>query len=197
MAIDSQFLVRAANGESLARAYQWDEVWVTLGRFQKPEEALVDPGSFRWCHRPTGGGAVLHDRELTLAVAIPVGIGELRGARKIFGLLSGTLASAFNEIGVRCKLHGSSSHHVDSPYCFAGASANELVLADTGRKIAGCAMRLTSKSALLQVSIPREPAQAGEYIVGGKVLEPVDFEIDRLLRAWSSSVGKLFTALQD
>ena len=72
METDKDLLVHAENSKSLftcIRLYGWENPSITLGRNQDPssalDEAFCASHGINWVHRPTGGRAVYHDRELT------------------------------------------------------------------------------------------------------------------------------------
>jgi len=76
MAIDEALLLEHAAGKTppTLRFYRWDPAAVSLGYFQDPATE-VDQGACRSLgiavvRRPTGGRAVLHDREVTYSVVV-------------------------------------------------------------------------------------------------------------------------------
>src|SRR5262245_40266014 len=76
MACD-EVLLRSALERRVAslRFYSWSEPTLSLGYFQAHAERLTHPllTSVAYVRRPTGGAAILHDRELTYALALPAG----------------------------------------------------------------------------------------------------------------------------
>jgi len=76
MALDEALLQRAAElGTAHLRFYEWSEPTLSLGYFQPYEERNRHAAS-RDCaivRRATGGGAILHDRELTYSCILPAG----------------------------------------------------------------------------------------------------------------------------
>jgi lipoate-protein ligase A len=74
MAVDEALLGDAAeNGVATLRLYQWSEPTLSLGYFQQYDDRHQHTAS-RECpcvRRQTGGGAILHDRELTYSLALP------------------------------------------------------------------------------------------------------------------------------
>jgi lipoate-protein ligase A len=74
MAIDDALLQDAAeNGTATLRFYAWDEPTLSLGYFQRSADRQLHAAS-RDCalvRRQTGGGAILHDRELTYSITLP------------------------------------------------------------------------------------------------------------------------------
>src|ERR1700690_2091076 len=76
MALD-EALLEAAQNEGIAtlRFYSWREATLSLGYFQgaadrRLHQASADCASVR---RASGGGAILHDCELTYSIALPCG----------------------------------------------------------------------------------------------------------------------------
>lgn len=168
MARDHELFERALRGESCARIYEWDQVWVTLGRFQAPNEVFVDPTFSSWTQRETGGGAVLHGHDLTVGVAIP--LTAQTGVRDVYRQLVRPIVVALQECGVDAALGEDAgfAERAQGAYCFLGKSQNDIVSISSSKKLCGCALRVTRQAALLQASIPvRVPkAPAAEIILG-------------------------------
>lgn len=167
MALDAELLQAAEEGETGWRVYRWDEPWVSLGRFQRPERAVV-PGWERWCIRPTGGRAVLHGHDVTFAYAVHHE-GDCRHVKALYRRLIAPLVEALCASGLECRL-AETTRYVgrgrESEDCFAFRSPNDVVCPDTGAKVCGCALRITERGALLQASIPIEKPLTEGAIVG-------------------------------
>src|SRR5262245_54161477 len=76
MAADEALLEHAhATGGRALRFYTWEPATLSLGYFQPAAERLPDPrlAALPYVRRSTGGGAIVHDRELTYALAFPRG----------------------------------------------------------------------------------------------------------------------------
>ena len=73
MAVDEALLVSAAAGVTTLRFYQWSEPTLSLGYFQPYDDRQLHAASQEAAcvRRTTGGGAILHDRELTYSFATP------------------------------------------------------------------------------------------------------------------------------
>lgn len=167
----------------MARIYDWDQTWVTLGRFQKPVETLVDPLLQTWTIRETGGAAVLHGHDVTVSVAIPL-INSI-GVKSVYRQMVRPLVLALQDVGFDATL-GEDAGFADrstGPYCFIGKSENDIVSVSTGQKLCGCALRVTREAALLQASIPvRRPAiPATELIQSAETDSWRDCEQDALV----------------
>jgi lipoate-protein ligase A len=74
MSVDEALLLDAAErGMATLRFYGWNEPTLSLGYFQRYDDRYTHPAS-RDCaivRRQSGGGAILHDRELTYSLALP------------------------------------------------------------------------------------------------------------------------------
>ncbi|MBA3727204.1 MAG: hypothetical protein H0W86_12380 [Armatimonadetes bacterium] len=157
MARDAELLERAEGGKSMARMYEWDGPWVSLGRFQDPHRDLIDMTIAPWVTRPTGGKAVLHGHDLTVSLARPLVSAASRDLKGEYRSLIGTFVRALNELGLKAAL-GEETRFVTrglkTPDCFRNISPNDVIDPDTGRKLIGCALRMTRNAVLAQCSIP-------------------------------------------
>lgn len=76
MAVDEALLIDAAEHNTAAlRFYSWNEPTLSLGYFQRYTDRQQHAAS-RTCavvRRQTGGGAILHDREVTYSLTLPAG----------------------------------------------------------------------------------------------------------------------------
>lgn len=190
MELDTVLLDR---GELAWRVYGWEGPWVSLGRFQRPERAVPN-GWERWCSRPTGGRAVLHGHDLTLAFVRPLGGNDTRDLRSIYRRLVAPLAEALTACGLPARLAEGTRHvrKAEGEDCFAMASPLDLIDPFSGRKVGGCALRVTERAALLQASVPVRPplVEPRTAIVGGVPVEFVEWND----RAFEESFGRVMAS---
>ena len=74
MAVDEALLAAAAEEDTATlRLYQWSEPTLSLGYFQRYDDRQQHAASLASAvvRRSSGGGAILHDRELTYSLALP------------------------------------------------------------------------------------------------------------------------------
>lgn len=156
---DLALLDEAEKGTVGARVYGWDGAWVSLGRFQDPELAIRLGAPVQTVIRPTGGRAVLHGHDVTLGLAVPIATlqASVRDVRKVYRNLALPLIAALATCEVPAAL-GEETEFADrtprSADCFSHVSRNDIVDRTTGRKVCGCALRVTHSAALVQASIP-------------------------------------------
>ncbi len=165
MARDAQLLIDAERGFIGCRVYSWSGPWISLGMNQDPDKTLRTGSNVPWVVRPTGGKAVLHGHDITVGLGVPlkeisrVTEEELdsRSLSKAYRFLARPLITALRAGGVDAFLGEETDllrQDAKSKDCFMHVSPNDIVDANTGRKVCGCALRLTDSAVLLQASIP-------------------------------------------
>jgi len=165
MAIDQAIAEAVGKGESPAvvRLYGFSPATLSLGRFQRikgmyhPE--LLARDGVTLVRRPTGGHAVLHDKELTYSIALAKDTsGPLIGAarkRDVYMFVARILLHGLAHLGIAGLVNSSQKGDVHNPDCFGSAGEFEIAARD-GRKLIGSA-QMTTRSAVLQHgSIPLE-----------------------------------------
>lgn len=156
MARDECLLTGVGAGRSGAtfRLYRWDPPTVSLGYFQRYRdyEALPKPlGDLPVVRRLTGGGAILHDLELTYSLTLPLPHPLLlRGPNCLYELVHDAVIVSLRAIGLSAaRADGSDgSGPTSGPFfCFARRHRYDLVIGPG--KVAGSAQRRT-RTAILQ-----------------------------------------------
>lgn len=150
MAVDEALLESAVAGIASLRFYAWSEPTVSLGYFQPQsvrEAARLAPLPF--VRRPSGGMTLVHDRELTYALALPAGAPWQTAAEKPWLCRMHTIiGAALENWGVRAAAASCAiTAHSDSPLCFLHTTPGDLLLGEA--KVVGSAQR-RQRGALLQ-----------------------------------------------
>lgn len=159
MRVDAELLHAASEGRGGARIYEWDGPWVSLGTSQSPDRDLIDPAAIRWVRRPTGGKAVLHGHDVTVSIACPLSslCPDSRKVTDVYRRIIAPIIAGLNGAGISARLAA------DTPFgrtkgrtsdCFSHISPIDVVDATTGRKLVGCALRVTREAVLAQCSAP-------------------------------------------
>jgi lipoate-protein ligase A len=201
MALDEALLdlVTGDPRASAFRTYGWSEPTLSLGYFQAIADAESEP---RWrgvplVRRPTGGGAIWHDRELTYVLAVPAGHPLARRSGELYRAVHATIASLFAGFGVEARRRGESDAPAGTarrPFlCFNDRDPNDLV---AGRvKVAGSAQRRRAGAVLQHGSILLAGSARTPELIGAADLASVPFEPERwselLRRGLPESLGLL------
>jgi lipoate-protein ligase A len=158
MAIDEAIMQTVASGDSppTIRFYRWAPATMSIGYFQKAEQELdldaIREAGIGFVRRPTGGRAVLHDRELTYSIIVPETYAGLpTGVTESYRMLSMGLLHGFKRLGLNAEMADLSRTEqpnlAGSAACFDSPSWYEIVV--EGQKLAGSA-QLRQKGAVLQ-----------------------------------------------
>jgi lipoyl(octanoyl) transferase len=153
MARDLALLERAIAGEGpFLRVYGWARPTLSLGYFQREEEVAEGGAAARLgvdvVRRFTGGGAILHHRELTFAVALPASHPWARlGVNESYLEITRPLLTLLRDRGVEARYRGDSTPEMKAANCFAGSACPDIVVG--GRKLFGSAQR-RREGAILQ-----------------------------------------------
>jgi lipoate-protein ligase A len=150
MAADQTLLETATSGVASLRFYGWTMATLSLGYFQPAALRLADPhlSQLPFVRRPTGGEALVHDHELTYALALPAGSPWQRRGESWLQRMHGIIRTALQQLGVSVSACGCGDEGRLGPVlCFLHHTPCDLLL---GRhKVVGSAQR-KSRGALLQ-----------------------------------------------
>ncbi len=141
MAIDEALLAAARPGEGTWRWYAWSEPTVSFGRNERIAGRIA-PGQLAASRlgavrRPTGGRALLHHRELTYCVTMPLAASV--PWRAAYDAVNAVLLAGLREAGVPVELAvGGEAVAPDGPVCFDRPASGELTV--RGRKLVGSAV---------------------------------------------------------
>ena len=150
MAIDETLLRTAADtGAATLRFYGWKPATLSLGYFQKISDRVGHAASLgcEVVRRTSGGGAILHDRELTYCFATPAKT-RFGDPQDFYLAFHETLVEVFRDLGVYFDLYPLDASRRDEAFlCFQRRSQGDVVLGEY--KVAGSAQRRW-RNALLQ-----------------------------------------------
>lgn len=196
MALD-EALLRGA-GAPVLRLYAWDPPALSLGYFQPLEafdlDAVAAAGAVI-VRRPTGGGAIHHDRELTFALVAEAGRdGYPAETVEAYRWVHAVLRRALETVGARVELHGGtrlSTRPRDATLCFHDHTALDLVDAQ-GRKVAGSAQRRLAGRVLhhgsLPLTVPRLSPEGGSVALAAGRAVAWDELADALTAAFAAAL---------
>lgn len=159
MAVDEVLLDWAVRRSACwLRIYRWTPATVSLGYFQPYAErsAHAPSAASPAVRRLTGGGAIVHDDELTYSLVLPAGHSLAAMRDRLYAAIHGALVDALAEFDVPAELWPADlAGPFPEPFlCFLRRSPGDVVVARSmehpwGVKIAGSAQR-RRRGAVLQ-----------------------------------------------
>ena len=89
----------ADSGLPVLRFYQWEQPTLSLGYFQKFADRTGHPPSRHTdvVRRLSGGGAILHDQELTYSLILPASHSLSRNSQQLYNLVHQALVQLLNQ----------------------------------------------------------------------------------------------------
>ncbi len=191
MAVDEMLLDWSAEqGGCCWRFYEWSEPTVSLGYFQ--------PYAGRWQHaasgacaavrRLTGGGAIVHDRELTYSVVLPSSHPLAVDRDALYEAAHATLIEVLGHWGIEALMHpGNGVAAADEPFlCFQRRAPGDVVVGHT--KITGSAQRRRRGAVLQHGSVLLHRSLSAPELAGlGELIEPAVEPVlgsEQLQQAW-------------
>jgi len=192
MAVDEALLESASiTRQPVLRFYSWAEPTLSLGYFQRLEDRCHHEASLNCpvVRRASGGGAIVHDRELTYSFCVPV---KDRLSNDVFALYRSfheTLVQILDSCHVSASLReaaGASSRQAVF-LCFQ-RHTNGDVLVDN-RKIAGSAQRRHRGAILQHGSILLATSPSAPELPGIKELSGSALEITKVATNWGQKLA--------
>lgn len=205
MARDHALAKACAPGTGTLRFYRWDPPTLSFGRNEPVtvgyREILRSRRELGVVRRPTGGRAVIHDRELTYSIVFPAR--ALGGLREAYAKINEGLVHGLRLLGVdaRSAEGGDETPAPNAGPCFLGPVDGEVVVA--GRKLVGSAQARVGSTVLQHGSLlltadqslllalgggeHRERREPGEHREGPITL----VELLDVLPSWEEMVGAL------
>ncbi|MFT5303613.1 MAG: lipoate-protein ligase A [Mariniblastus sp.] len=206
MAVDQAILETAdQTGLITLRVYRWSQPTLSLGYFQSHKDRNLHSPSLDcdWVRRRTGGGAIMHDHELTYSLCVPSTHRWSNQNSELYRLVHRILIKIFAKQGAATTLyedaapatnhtakHGLPLPSIDpqSFMCFQRRSPGDIVL--DGYKIVGSAQRrlknaLLQHGSVLMKASAHAPGLPGLEELGGCILE-----IDPTFSEFADTIGQ-------
>lgn len=197
MARDEAILQSVGRGEAPAtlRFYRWSPPTISLGYFQSYGEyaAMAPPaGELAVVRRQTGGGAILHDLELTYSLVLPLDhawISRAGGTVALYDHVHSAVAAVLADYGVPTTRPGAGAptgcSHGGPFFCFESHSRFDLLAGD--RKLMGSAQRRTAGAVLQHGSLILK--RRYEQQVCSTVAEHADIDVLSCLPRLAESIA--------
>ncbi len=173
MAVDEALLAEM-RVRPVLRFYSWQPFCLSLGYGQRC--SVVDHRSLAWrgyslVRRPSGGGAILHAREVTWSLALPASHPLAAGSiNESYRRIAVVMREALRSLGIAATLKEGDATRRAHPACFETPARHELVV--NGRKILGCARVQRRHAQLQHGTLPL----SGDVAAIADVLDYLDLE---------------------
>ncbi|NLE39363.1 MAG: lipoate--protein ligase family protein [Pirellulaceae bacterium] len=170
------------------RFYGWSEPTLSLGYFQAHDDRRRHPASLACpvVRRASGGGAIVHDVELTYSLIAPAETPLANQRERLYRTVHETLIETLVQLGVHGASlfgHPSAVRHDESPFlCFERRSPGDVVYG--GAKIAGSAQRRRRGAVLQHGSILLGRSTAAPELPGIEELASRKLSKNTLMEAW-------------
>lgn len=201
MSVDEALLLAAGeSGTACLRFYRWSPATLSLGYFQRcaQREEHRESIDCDLVRRASGGGAIIHDRELTYSLVMPRGAIPGSKTTQLYTLVHQSL------IDVLATQHAGSSTSLcvfaqqgdatgaPQPFlCFQRRSLGDVLL--RGEKIAGSAQRRSQGAVLQHGSVLLDASPRAPQLPGWQQLTGLPLSFDELAKLW---VGRLAETLR-
>ncbi len=199
MAVDEVLLVTSASrGQPCLRFYRWDTPTISLGYFQPLADGQAHASDQKCMvvRRSTGGGAIVHDAELTYSFCVPRSHALAADAMTLYRAIHGSLIAALADLSVQASLSESDSdlRPESEPFlCFQRRAKGD-VLVD-GAKVAGSAQRRPGDAILQHGSVLLHASSAAPQLPGIEELTGQAIDPERLIDAWTPQLAERLTAM--
>ena len=201
MAIDQALLQSAAeSGVGTLRIYRWKPATVSLGYFQKWEDRNEHDAS-QPCpvvRRASGGGAIVHDHELTYSIAIPSADRWATQNGDLFDKVHQTLIKSLEQLGVSgCQIvdqqtvqaHALKNKGQRPFLCFQRRAVGDVAI--SGFKVIGSAQRRLDNALLQHGSVLIEQSRQAPELPGICELRPCSkLTIESLSETWPACLAR-------
>jgi lipoate-protein ligase A len=196
MALDEARLHAAENdGAATLRFYGWREPTLSLGYFQKHADRALHLAS-QTCtliRRASGGGAILHDRELTYSIALPKSHSLAVHAEPLYLATHRSLIAALAQFGVQADLCSPAESGrratSDEPFlCFQRRTFGDVLVGPS--KICGSAQRRQRGAVLQHGSILLAQSAFAPELPGIAETAGVQIANAELIEAWLPLLAK-------
>lgn len=185
MAVDEALLTSAEEGGAplTLRLYSWSEPTLSLGYFQSIADRPDNLAQLPTVRRLTGGGAIVHDRELTYSLVCPSGSWPKPGTQQLVRDLHAAVLETLDQPTISF----SQPSPVEPFLCFARRAETDLVLGPS--KIMGSAQRQRRGVLLQHGSILLSASSLAPHLTGLNDAG-VAADRDQLARALASKLAR-------
>ena len=185
MAIDEALLRSAAEQDSTSlRFYGWKQPTVSLGYFQNlaDRDSHSSSSHCNVVRRASGGGAIVHDRELTYCFTKPNQT-RFGTEQELYVAFHETLVETLAERSVVCHLHRAEDGLVDEPFlCFQRRATGDVIHGKF--KIGGSAQRRWKNAVMQHGSVLLAQSSHAPELPGLRDLAEFSETVTAFTKSW-------------
>ncbi|HET6370224.1 MAG TPA: lipoate--protein ligase family protein [Nitrospiria bacterium] len=202
MAVDEAISqgVRRRESPPTFRFYGWSSPSISIGYFQQLLATIDQPRCNELnvlpVRRLTGGGAVLHHREITYSVVAGSHLNGFRSIHETYLTLSEGLVRGLRRLGIPAEISpGGPERHRRDSYCFDRPARHEIVV--QGRKLIGSAQRRWREAFLQHGSILLSLDERYLSCIRGAVSSAGSIGLEELLGPGGAYMDNIKTSLAE
>ena len=183
MAVD-QAILESVNDSGLPvlRIYRWSPATLSLGYFQTYEDRSrhLESVDCEVVRRASGGGAIIHDQEITYSLTLPSANRWALQNTQIYRIVHDEITAVLNDYSVTVVSYDSTMHEApkneNSFLCFQRRSDGDLICGNY--KVVGSAQRRSKQAVLQHGSILMQTSKFAPQLPGIFQLANTKFEPD-------------------
>lgn len=193
MAAD-EYLLRTAQpcSQPTLRLYQWSVPTLSLGYFQPYADRQQHAASAACpaVRRASGGGAIVHDREWTYSLCVPISNRWSSAASDLYAIIHQTLIDLLAHCGIPTEMSDqqTTAGHSAPFLCFQRRAIGDLLC--QGHKVAGSAQRRYQGALLQHGSVLFQRSSATPELPGISDLHQLPLEGDRIILPWPPRIAR-------
>ena len=192
MAVDQSILEHANQlGGFTFRLYRWTPATVSLGYFQSYDSRLSHSSSEHapLVRRSTGGGAIVHDHELTYSLTVPAQSALAVDHQELYRIVHQALIDSLADWSIRAERCRQTVKRSDEPFlCFLRRAEGDVIIGD--HKICGSAQRRIDGCILQHGSILLKRSDAAPELAGINDIENVMLPSAELAEKFTANLAE-------
>ncbi len=194
MAVDAALLENCGcTGQATLRFYQWSVPTLSLGYFQEHQSRQGHSASLDCpvVRRSSGGGAIVHDHEITYSLAIPVTNRWSRKAAELYTTVHESLTTLLRSLNIPAELYADRTCS-EAFLCFQRRSPGDVIVNQC--KVMGSAQRRAQGALLQHGSLLLGRSAAAPELPGLQDLADQQLSPAEIINPWVVLLGRQLSA---
>jgi len=192
MAVDEALAESVGQGGlATLRFYGWTPATLSIGYFQSVVDRAQHPASASCplVRRASGGGAILHDRELTYALILPADLSAMRGAAALYRTVHSVLRDVLTTFRVTVQLRERADESFENRFlCFQRRAEGDVLCEAV--KVGGSAQRRHARAVVQHGSVLLQRSDFAPELPGLAELAGAACSAWQLAEAWATPLAE-------